>query len=368
MAVIMDKNVFVVIMAGGRGERFWPKSRIDTPKQLLPIVSDKTMLEETVNRIKSIVPVANILIVANQSQVTAIKSVLPEFIDENIIGEPCGRNTAPCIALAAAYCSAQNPHAVMVVLPADHVIHQTTSFTRTLNDVISYAIREDALFTIGIEPRFPSTGYGYIHCGEQRISQTETEFFTVKAFKEKPTNDIAESFLKSGDYLWNSGMFVWKTEVFVRDLQHYLPDMYDIYHQFVNAFRSRNLEEIQKCIGECYPSMQNISIDYGIMEKASKVICAKSAFDWDDVGAWDSVAKHFTNDERGNVLKGNCIAHEIDNCLLVSDKKILAGVGIKDLIVVVTDDAVLVCNKNNAQDVKRIVQILSDNPNFKRYL
>lgn len=368
MAVIMDKNVFVVIMAGGRGERFWPKSRIDTPKQLLPIVSDKTMLEETVNRINSIVPIENMIIVANQSQVPAIKAVLPEFIGENIIGEPCGRNTAPCIALAAAYCSVQNPHAVMVVLPADHVIHQTASFTRTLEDVISYAVSEDALFTIGIEPHFPSTGYGYIHCGERQKSQSETEFFTVKSFKEKPMHEIAERYLKSGEYLWNSGMFVWRSEVFVRDLQRYLPDIYNAYHRFVNAFSSRNAEEIQKCIGECYPSMQNISIDYGIMEKAGNVVCAKSTFDWDDVGAWDSVAKHFPNDERGNVLKGNCIAHEIDNCLMVSDKKILAGVGIKDLIVVVTDDAVLVCNKNNAQDVKKIVQILDGNPDFKRYL
>ena len=361
----MEPNVYTVVMAGGRGERFWPKSRISTPKQLLAIVTENTMIQETVQRVSAISLTKNVLIITNKSQQEQIERLLPQLNAENIVGEPCGRNTAPCIALAAASIAHHDPEAVMIVLPADHVIHDTVGFAATIQDMVTLARTEDVLLTIGIDPMFPATGYGYIHCGQKLPNETGTEFFTVNSFKEKPAIETAQQFVSSGEYLWNSGMFVWRVSVFADALKKHMPDLFKFFQKLVDAF---GRDDSENFIESIYAALPSVSIDYGIMEKAERVICAKSRFDWDDVGAWDAVAKHFDRDEDGNVCQGESVGVDMQDCLIVSDDKLVAGIGIKDLIVVATDDAVLICDKNRAQDVKKIVQCLDADVKKRKYL
>ena len=354
-------------MAGGKGERFWPKSRADMPKQLLPITGEKTMIQETVDRITSVASLDKTLIITNKVQAKEIAKQLPDIDPKRIIAEPCGRNTAPCIALAAAYISREaGEDAVMVVLPADHVIHDTHAFYKTVNDAVFKAKTDDALFTIGIVPTHPSTGYGYIHFKEEIETQAGgTRFFLVEEFTEKPYLEKAEKFISCGEYFWNSGIFVWKVKSYMDAVKKYMPDLYDGYLKICRAIDEGKDKEV---IEKIYPHLPNNSIDYGIMEKVERVIVAKSQFDWDDVGSWDAVEKHFIPDSNGNVVCGNFEEFNSKNCIVSSDKLLVAGVGLENIIIVATDDVVLVCDKSSAQDVKEIVKILKKNPKYKKYL
>jgi len=355
--------VYAVIMAGGKGERFWPKSRMKTPKQLLAIVSDNTMMQETVSRLDNISQDENILIITNSIQSEEIRKQLPSVPPENIISEPCGRNTAPCIALAAAFM--KNDDDVMVVLPADHMIRNKNMFQKNITDTINMAKKTNALFTIGINPLFPATGYGYIHFKEQIKSDTETEICEVVEFTEKPDLKKAKEFIESGEYYWNSGIFIWRKSVFVDSLKKFMPDLYEGYKKILSSIKNGNYEEK---IQEIYPQLPNISIDYGIMEKADNVLVAKSLFDWDDVGSWDAVGKYFEPDDNQNVAKGKFVEVDSKNCIVFSDNKLVATVGVQNLIIVVTDDAVLVCDKTRSQDVKEIVKKLGSKPENQIYL
>ncbi len=357
--------IYAVIMAGGKGERFWPKSRLKTPKQLLAIAGDKPMIRETVDRLQNLTQSDAVLIITNAAQSDEIKKILPELPQEHIVAEPCGRNTAACIALAAAYIDAQDPEGIMVVLPADHVIHNKKAFAQVISDMALLAQSENALFTIGIDPDYPATGYGYIKSGHDIKANTQTSFYMVEQFTEKPDFATASKFIESGRYFWNSGIFVWKTSVFLSAVRQYMPDLYNGYEKIRSALGTKELQDV---INSVYPTLPNISIDYGIMEKADRVIMAKSSFDWDDVGSWDAVAKHFKPDSDGNVVRGKFVGVDTKNCIVYSDDKLVAGVGIENVIVVVTDDAILICDKNRAQDVKAIVQKLSDEPEGKEYL
>ena len=351
-----------VIMAGGKGERFWPKSREKTPKQLLAVTGEKTMIEETVDRISLFTEMDDIFIVTNEVQAEGVRQVLPGLPDDNVITEPCGRNTAACIALAAAYI--EDDESVMVVLPADHVIHDMKSFSILIKDISILAQKEDALFTIGIKPTYPATGYGYINTGAEYITDLSAKVSIVNGFKEKPDFDRAKKFFDSGEYLWNSGIFIWRKKVFIECVKKYMPELYKGYLKIAENIKKPNLKEI---INEVYPALPNISVDYGIMEKAEHVIVAESTFDWDDVGSWDAIANHFTPDSNGNIAKNKFISVDTTNCIIDSDK-LVAAVGVDNLIVVQTDDALLICPKSRAQDVKKIVQQLQSEPEYKDYL
>ena len=259
-----------VIMAGGKGERFWPKSREKTPKQLLAITADRISMFTDIN---------NIFVITNQVQSDGIKQVLKKVPQNNIIAEPCGRNTAACIALAAAHID--DDESVMVVLPADHVIQDQKSFCSLIKDMSDFAKKEDALFTIGIKPSYPATGYGYIKTGSLYESNHSTNFSIVDGFTEKPDLDKAREFFESGLFLWNSGIFVWRKKVFIEAVKKYMPELYKAYMQISENINNKNVNSIIKKV---YPKLSNISIDYGIMEKAEHVIVAQSTFDWDDVG------------------------------------------------------------------------------------
>ncbi len=357
--------IYAVIMAGGKGERFWPQSRLKTPKQLLAIAGDKPMIRETVDRLSGLTQSDSILIVTNEAQSQEIKKILPDLPEEHVIAEPCGRNTAACIALAAAYIDSQDPDGIMVVLPADHVIHNTDAFAQVITDIAQLAQQEEALFTIGIQPDHPATGYGYIKSGAGLNTDMKTVFSEVDQFTEKPDLDTAKQFIESGSYFWNSGIFVWKTSVFLSAVRDYMPELYAGYEKIRNAIGTDNLKSV---VGAVYPTLPNISVDYGIMENAQRVIMAASSFDWDDVGSWDAVAKHFEPDSDGNIARGKFVGVDTKDCIIYSKDKLVAGVGVENLIVVVTDDAILVCDKNKAQDVKKIVQKLADQPDGKDYL
>ncbi|RJP60706.1 MAG: mannose-1-phosphate guanylyltransferase [Candidatus Auribacter fodinae] len=357
--------IYAVIMAGGKGERFWPLSRLKTPKQLLAITSERTMIQETVGRISEYIPVDNILIITNIAQKAVIEQQLPHIPASRIIAEPCGRNTAPCIALAAAVISSESPNAVMLVLPADHIIHDREKFSATIKDTIEQAQTEKALFTIGIHPEHPATGYGYIHAGESVQLDCDTKFYVVKEFMEKPDLPTAQKFLASGEYFWNSGIFVWRTDVIVDCIKNFMPDLYDGYLKMRQSALSGDLDSLLPVI---YPTLPSISVDYGIMEKAKKVMMAKSRFDWDDVGAWDAVAKHFTPDNDNNVINGRFLGIDTSGCTVFSKRHFVGTIGVENLIIVVTDDAVLVCNKDNAQDVKLLVQNIAKSKDMEYLL
>jgi len=351
-----------VIMAGGKGERFWPKSREKTPKQLLAVAGKKTMIEETAERVSLFADLNNIFIVTNEVQRDGIKRFLVDLPDNNIIAEPCGRNTAACIALAAAYI--EDDESVMVVLPADHVIHDKKSFSALIGDVAVLAQKEDALFTIGIKPTYPATGYGYINSGSKYQSDLCANFSIVNGFTEKPCLNKAEEFFASGNYFWNSGIFVWRKKVFIDCVKNFMPELYKGYLKISENIKNPDLKEI---IAEIYPALPSISVDYGIMEKARQVIVAESTFDWDDVGSWDAIENHFTPDENGNIIKSEFVGVDTSNCIIDSNK-LVAAIGLENLIVVQTDDALLICPKSRAQDVKKIVQQLQDKPEYKDYL
>ncbi len=355
-----------VIMAGGRGTRFWPRSREKKPKHLLDIISHRTIIQETVDRILPLIEPANILIVTGRKHARMLIKQLPEIPLENIIIEPEGKNTAPCIGLAALHIQKKAGDDIMVVLPSDHAIADTDKFLQVINTAVQTAANEDALVTIGIKPTSPQTGYGYIERGDSIESGTAEEVYRVKSIREKPDFKRASEFVKSGKFYWNSGMFIWKASTILKSISCFLPDL------------SSGLDTINKALGlpgekaavrRIYKNLVPISIDYGVMEKADNVYTVKGDFGWSDVGSWDALWEISARDKNGNAVIGgsNVISEESTGCLVYSPKKLVALAGVKDLIVVETKDALLICPKGNSQDVKKIVDTL-ETKELKKYL
>jgi len=343
-------KTFVVIMAGGSGERFWPYSRITNPKQLLKLTSaNLTMIEEAIVRIEPLVPRERILVITSKVLRDTIAQVC-DLPNENIIAEPAKRNTAPCLALAAAIikqrCAAVGEHdAVMAVLTADHFIGDAHAFRANISVAIETAVEHGALVTLGIRPTRPETGYGYIEMN-RGIEEQKNRGVPVVSFREKPDAELAFTFLRYGNFLWNSGMFFWKVSSIESAMLKYLPE--------VGAFISSGDDE-------SFKRLPDISIDYGIMEKADNVYVVPASFPWDDVGSWDALDRMKTHDADHNVLYGNVEVIDTTNSIIynvASNEKVLSIVGMNDAVVVFTDDAVLVCDKSKAQDVKRIVSAL----------
>jgi mannose-1-phosphate guanylyltransferase len=345
-----------VIMAGGGGTRFWPISRMSYPKQLVSLTSSEPMINETIHHFEKVVPVNDTFIVTNQEQAALMKDMLPGSFDKTkILIEPVGKNTAPCILYAAMRIHKMYGDTLMSVLPADHHISDVTEYERILSLAYATAEETNKIVTIGLWPTEPATGYGYIRFGEREGDRKEV--FQLERFVEKPDKARAQEYIQSRRYLWNSGMFIWRTSVILDAFRAFLPDMYQI---FASIEDDLNTENEQNAINTIYPTLESISVDYGIMEKTKDVCVIPAEFGWNDVGSWDKLAEVFRHTEEENVIRGPHVGIDTDNCIIFSKsgKRMITTVGVSNLVIVDTDDAIMVINRDNCQDVKKLVEEL----------
>ena len=348
-------NLFAVIMAGGVGSRFWPRSKKKNPKQLLKIFGENTMIQDTVERIKGICPIENILIVTNEVQKKGVTEQLHDVPPENIIVEPFGRNTAACIGLASVIIQERASDAVTFVLPADHVIIEKDDFLKTLTTAANYAIENPALVTIGIHPTRPETGYGYIQIDED---SGKNNVFKVLTFAEKPNYNTAVNFIKSGDFFWNSGMFIWRTETILNEIKTHMPDLYE---GLIQIKEQINYPDFINNLSNIYGQLKSVSIDYGIMEKSENVYLVKGKFSWSDVGSWEAVYQLSKKDEEGNVKLGKIYTDMVLDSYIYSPENFTAVIGLDNIIVINYKDTLLICRRDKAQDVKNIIDYLKLN-------
>lgn len=351
-------EVYALIIAGGIGARFWPRSREHSPKQLLEIIGSGTMIQNTVYRLDPIVPRENIFIVTGTQQADEVRRQLPHVPAENILIEPFGRNTAPAIGLGAQILRKRVGEAMMVVLPADHLVHDIGAFQDTLRKAIAVAEHSRGFVTIGVKPTRPETGYGYIQflrSGDDRTYAAD-DGYEVVTFAEKPNLETAQLFLESGDFLWNSGMFIWRVSTILNGIVDHLPELAD---ELQKLEESIDTPDYPRALERAYSEMRPISIDYGVMEKASNRYVIPAEFGWNDLGSWDEVARLFPKDENDNAIGENVFIRDTKNCYVsTTGKRFAAAVGIEDLIIIDTDDAVLVCRKGRSQEVKEVVDFL----------
>lgn len=342
-----------LIMAGGRGERFWPRSRKDLPKQFLCLTDDgKSMIQLTVERIQSLVDIEDVYIATNRNYKKLVMEQLPELPEENILCEPVGRNTAPCIGLGAVHIAKKYGDAIMMVLPSDHLIKHNKMFVRTLKDAIKIAENDMNLVTLGITPTYPETGYGYIKFDEEEASGNG---YAVEKFVEKPNYELAREYLNSGEYLWNSGMFVWKVSSILENMKTFMPKTMNGLNIIKDSIGTETQEEV---LESEFANLESVSVDYGIMEKADHIYIIPGAFGWDDVGSWNAVERIKQTNEFGNTVTGNIITIDTKNCIIEGNQKLIATVGVENLVIVDTKDATLICNKNSTGDIKKILENL----------
>jgi mannose-1-phosphate guanylyltransferase len=353
-------------MAGGRGTRFWPKSRERMPKHLLDIAGERTLIQETVTRIETLVPAENILIVTGLSHAGELMKQLPNIPPENVLIEPVGRNTAPCIGLAALHVKRKHPEEVMAVLPADHIITDAREFCEVLSIAAEVARQGNYLVTIGIPPTRPEVGYGYIERGTLKISVRGRDVHEVASIREKPPLETAKTFLKQGGFYWNSGMFVWRVDAILRAMEKFLPALHQ---SMIGIEEAMGTDREQEIIDREYAHIEPISIDYGVMEKAKNVLLIRGDFGWSDVGSWDALWEISGRDEDGNAAStcGHFVGVDAKDSLVHSTGKMVALIGVKDLIVVETEDSLLICKRGRSQDVKKVVDIL-EKKNMKEFL
>ena len=342
-----------LIMAGGRGERFWPKSRKSLPKQFLSLTDDgRTMIQLTVERIRPLIDLEDIYISTNRAYRGLVMEQLPGIPPENILCEPVGRNTAPCIGLGAVHIAKKYEDAVMMVLPSDHLIKYNQMFLNALKDGCSIAEKGKNLVTIGITPDYPETGYGYIKFLPQ---QADGNAYAVDRFVEKPDMETAKEYLESEEYLWNSGMFIWKVSTILDNMKSMLPDL----HQgLLNIAEAIGTDKQEMVLEKVFPELESVSIDYGVMEKAENIFILPGVFGWDDVGSWLAVERIQKANESGNVVTGNIITINSKNNIIQGGKKLIAAVGLENLIIVDTEDATLICDKGNTPDIKLVLENL----------
>ncbi len=346
-------SLYVLILAGGSGERFWPLSRKSRPKQLLSLFGDGTLLESTLARLDGLVPAKNILILTNADQEAGVRALAKNLPAENIVAEPAKRDTAAAIALGVGWVARRDTEATMIVLPADHLIKDTAGFQKTLVTAVAAARQTGELVTIGIQPTWACPGFGYIECDGMvalRDVPDGPAVYDVLSFREKPDTERAEQFLRQRNFRWNAGMFIWTIPAILSALRQHAPAL----SSFVTRLHSG--EDFGKMLGEVFPTLPKISIDYAVMEKAARVLMVESAFDWDDVGSWIAVAKYLADHGAGNV--GNCEVNALDatgSIVFSAQKKRVALLGVSDLIVVDTPDALLVCSRHEAERIKHLV-------------
>src|ERR1700736_6598092 len=351
----MANSIYALILAGGSGERFWPLSRRNRPKQLLRLVSQRTLLEETVSRLDGLVPPERILILTNVEQEKSVRDLLKNFPKENIIAEPAKRDTAAAVALGAGWVAARDHTATMLVLPADHVIADRAAFQETMKPAASAAEETGALATIGIKPTWACPGFGYIKQGEpvKLRSTGKIAVHRVVRFREKPNVDLAESFLRKGNFRWNAGMFVWSVPTVLSEFNRHTPELAD----FISQIRAPG--EFDKVLRDRFSKLPRISFDYAIMEKADRVLVVEASFDWDDVGSWTAVARYFKNDGQGNAANCEITALESSNNIVFEQNDAtIALLGVHNLIVVRTRDALLICHRHQAENIKNLISKL----------
>lgn len=353
MTLLKDKT-YVVIMAGGIGSRFWPMSRTAHPKQFLDILgTGRTLLQQTYDRYLPLCDPDRVLVVTNAQYADLVAAQLPEIPKKNILLETARRNTAPCIAYAAFHIAEVDPEGIMVVASSDHLILRQREFESAMSKAIAAASATDALVTLGIVPTRPDTGYGYIQFREESMDG-HPGVHRVKTFTEKPDLTMAEQFLASGDFLWNSGMFIWQVSNIIAALDRHEPDLCNLFRRGVGLYRT---EKEEPFIREVYEQCTNISIDYAVMEKAQNVYTIGADIGWSDLGTWGSMYAYSEKDPNGNVIQGrNVMTSEVQDCIINMPKDKLAVIqGIKDMIVVESDGILLICSRHEEQQIKRIV-------------
>jgi mannose-1-phosphate guanylyltransferase len=351
------ENTFALILAGGSGARFWPLSRNSKPKQLLDLFGDGTLLEQTIRRLDGLVPVENILILTNAQQVDAVREVASMLPADNIFAEPAKRDTAPAVALGIGLVAARNPDAVMMVLPADQLIKDTSAYQSVMRDALAVAEKSDGLVTIGIRPTWPCPSYGYIERGDRACIpglQCEHPPFEVKRFREKPNPELAEQFLATGGFSWNAGMFVWSLPTVIRQLAQHSPQLAG----FISEIRRAS--NVHATVAAQFPELTPISIDYALMENADRVLNIEATFDWDDVGSWISIASYLEKSGSDNRVNEPISEIDSENNIVFNARPgtRIALLGVDDLIVVQTGDALLIANRHQADAIKNLSAIL----------
>ena len=369
---VKTSDRYAVIMAGGRGERFWPLSRETRPKQLLQLLGRQSLLQAAVERVRPLVPAENILVITNAVQAPAVRAQLPWIPRENIVAEPVGRDTCAAVTLGAALVGARSTTAVMALLPADHVVGQERKFQQVLSDCYDLATRGQAMVTIGIQPTEPSTAYGYIQVGTALPAPAggrpgKTPFHKVDRFVEKPDRDRAEQYLRTGQYRWNAGMFIWGFVTITEGLRAHQPEMYEACQRWFKV--ARQPARLARVLAREYPGLRRISIDYALMEKAQNVVVADGAFDWDDLGSWNALARHWKADPEGNCVQGDWVQVDAARNLILDartrKRTPIAVVGQRDTVLVLTDDAVLLAHKSQTQQIRELVRKLAADPRLK---
>ena len=359
---MMNKNHYVAIMAGGIGSRFWPMSRVAYPKQFLDILhTGKTLLQETHNRFKKFIPEENIFIVTSEEYVSIVKEQIPGFPSKNIVAEPSRKNTAPCIAYISYKLRELNKNGVLICAPSDHLILDETGFTKVCLEAMSFVAAHKALITLGVKPSHPNTGYGYIQFDQQPVSDN---VFKVKTFTEKPDHELAKTFVSSGEFLWNAGIFVWEVNNIIKAFEKHLPEIAEFFEAERNQF---NTEKEKEAIDKIYPQCTNISIDYGIMEKADNVYIIPSSFGWSDLGTWNSAHDNMEKDYLGNAVAGSdvMVIDATRNMVHVPDHKLVLLQGMDDYIIVDTNDVLLICKKEKEQEIKQYLAEVKRNKGDK---
>ena len=352
---------YAVIMAGGKGERFWPLSTSKHPKQLLALVGDKPLIAQAVDRLDGLVPPQNVFVVTNAELVEATREAAPQLPPENIVGEPVGRDTAAAVACGGALVKAKDESGVFAVLTADQVMGDLETFSATLKSGMDLAEQNDILVTIGIEPTFPSTGFGYIESGENFQTLENIEFRKAVRFVEKPDEATASDYLATGKFYWNSGMFIWSVQSLEKAFSAHCPEMAVLMDQLTSYAKNGKIIE---GMDATYPSLGKISVDYALMEKADNIVMACGTFAWDDVGSWPALESHFPQDESGNTKIGQVETLNADGNIVYSKGRLTAIIGVKDLIVVQADGVTLVCPKARAQDIKQMVVELREKGSY----
>lgn len=348
----MNKHHYVAIMAGGIGSRFWPMSRTNFPKQFLDILNTgKTLIQSTYERFASFIPAENIYVVTSNEYINIVKKQLPDMPLQNILGEPSRKNTAPCIAYISFKLMQQDPMASLIIAPSDHLILDTIAYKKVSLEALSFVNKHNAFITLGIKPTYPNTGYGYIQYEQHAVSDN---VYKVKTFTEKPNLELAKTFIASGEFLWNAGIFIWQVKNIITAFEKYMPEMYDVFAAEMDKFNTP--DELQ-AINEIYPQCTNISIDFGVMEKADNVYVIPSSFGWSDLGTWNSAYENLEKDYLGNAVAGeNIIVFDSHGCMIHNQNdKLIVLQGMEDFIVVDTEDVLLICKKDQEQEIKEYV-------------
>jgi mannose-1-phosphate guanylyltransferase len=351
----MSKHNYCVIMAGGVGSRFWPMSKSSHPKQFLDILgTGRTLLQQTYDRFIRVCPRNNIVVVTNDQYRELVMEQLPGILEENLICEPARKNTAPCVAYASYRIAAKDPKAITIVSPSDHLILKEDTFVKAIKSCFNKAKSEDCLITLGIKPTRPDTGYGYIQFRESDKTEKDSRIKVVKTFTEKPDAELAKFFMQSGDFLWNSGIFIWSVNSIINAFQKHAPEMHALFKGGEKVFFTKKEAAY---IDQAYTQCKNISIDYAILEKADNVYVRSSIIGWSDLGTWGSLYEHIKKDDKGNAVVGkNVMIYDSSNCIVnVSKDKLVVIEGLDGYIVVESDNTILICKKQDEQQIRNFV-------------